>query len=926
MPNPTRLQILADLRRQARPRLNQTAVAKIFGLDPEYGRKAVGTWEQGENSPDKERRTPFIGYLWDDLGLRSDPEKFEAVWQILVAEWGWAPISDEEWKTFTTKPRPRPQAKQTSGVEPLLPAPTALPNTDGFIGRQQELIRYTDMLTQYRVAIITGLIGVGKTMLAAQLARMAATPSQIFWHVCYPNQGNDVLIWKLAEFLAWHGQDEIWRLLHTGIQVGGRPPAAALIDYLFQLLGNQNYLLCFDDFHYVENDPTQAKFLDQLRQFVKDGALKVILTSQQALRFNREIAVEPLDGLSKAETQLLLADRDVPLEEKVFEPLYAATEGNPQLLILAIEVLRHQRHSEHFIENLVHSEQIRQFLLEEVDRHLNNLEQAVMNGVAALLGYPGSAAAIEEVLDGGGAIPRTLALLSNRYLLERKIVLPEPEYSQHTILQAFYYDLLSKRQRQTMHRRAANYYEYEEQNLLKAAIHYQHAQDHERSAELATENVRRVLYQGEAQALLMLLETFTAQKLTLELWSKVKLACGQVYTFLDLPKPAEDNYREAFTLLTSLAQAERWSGLQVEACRGLGFLLRGRKPEEGLGWLQRGLDLLAGADPIQEADLLIQLGITLGRIKNNREALLNLHQALDQLTALIDSEHNGHIPRLRLLALINLGIRYFYADDFQQCNHYMQRAISLAEQLGDPFNLLSIQTNLAAYRQSAGQWTEALQCYKAAQELALKLGNRQEQAKLNLNSGVLYTQMGNEQQAGQNLNAALACARQIEHNELILASLAYLADLHLSRGNLTDGEIALKEADALSVQAKIVYQRPLIERLWAQYHLATQEYPQAVELAQRSLTTAEQVGMHQEEGASWRVLGQAHLALHDYATGERDLQKSVMRSKNSPYEMAQTKLVLARHLRAQGDIERSDRLLQEAQELFEVLGVQQTGK
>lgn len=920
MPNPTRLQILADLRRQAR--LSQTVVAKKFRLDSNYGRKAVGTWEQGANSPEKERRSPFIGYLWDDLGLRNDPEKFEVVWQILVEEWGWAPISDEEWKEFTTKPRPHPPIAQTADVELLLPAPNPLPNTDGFIGREQELLKYSETLTQNGLAIITGLIGVGKTMLAAELARKIAATAKIFWYVCYPDQGNDVLIWKLAEFLAWHKQDEIWRLLHTSAQVGGRPPAHALIDYLFQLLNQQGYVLCFDDFHHIENDPTQAKLLDQLRQSVQAGAIKVILTSQQMVRFNRGIGVEPLSGLNKVETRLLLAMRNVTLEESTFEALYTATEGNPQLLMLASEVLRFDSQGERFIKNLIQSEQIRQFLLEEVDRQLTDMEQAVMNGVAALLGYPGSAAAIEEVLDGGSTVPRTLALLSNRYLLEKKIVSSEPEYSQHVIVQAFYYDMLSRRQRQAMHRRAADYYEYEEQNIFKAAIHCQHAQHYERAAELATENVPRNLYQGQAQALLRLLENFTEQQLTPELWAKVKLACGQVYSFLELPQQAESNYRIAFALLTGLVQTHYWQGLRVDACRGLGFLLRGRKPEEGLTWLQRGLEILSDHDPIQEADLLIQLGITLGRIKNNHEALYNLHHALDLLSGPGDSHSNPRILRLRLLALINLGIRYFYTNDIHQCNHYMQQAVRLAEQLEDPFNSLSIQTNLAAYRQSAGQWAEALECYATAQKLAQKLGNQQEQAKLNLNSGVLYMQMGNDHQAWQNLNAALTCARQIEHNELILGSLAYLAEFHLSRGNLTEGETALREAEVFSAQTQILYQRPFIERLWAQYHWVTENYSLAVAFANRSLATANQTGMHQEEGTSWRVLGQAHLALRDYLTGESDLQESLKCSTHSPYETAQTKIVLGRHLRDQGDIERGNRLLQEAYAIFESLGVQ----
>jgi len=52
--------------------------------------------------------------------------------------------------------------------------------------------------------------GVGKTALAAELARRHKRLNQTFWHSFHANEGVSVLIWKLAGFLAWHGQRELW--------------------------------------------------------------------------------------------------------------------------------------------------------------------------------------------------------------------------------------------------------------------------------------------------------------------------------------------------------------------------------------------------------------------------------------------------------------------------------------------------------------------------------------------------------------------------------------------------------------------------------------------------------------------------------------------------------------------------------------------
>jgi predicted ATPase/class 3 adenylate cyclase len=103
MPNPHRLLILTELREQAG--LSLSEMARRFGLDGTQSRKTVSAWERGEMTPRKRWRTAFIRYLWDDLRLRKQPDQFERVWAILVDEWGWEPIGDEEWREVTAMQR-----------------------------------------------------------------------------------------------------------------------------------------------------------------------------------------------------------------------------------------------------------------------------------------------------------------------------------------------------------------------------------------------------------------------------------------------------------------------------------------------------------------------------------------------------------------------------------------------------------------------------------------------------------------------------------------------------------------------------------------------------------------------------------------------------------------------------------------------------
>ena len=73
--------ILTDLRKDAG--LTLTQMARRCGLSGKQSHQTTGAWERGVYVPSERRRTQMIGYLWDDLRLRSDPEQFEAIWDIL---------------------------------------------------------------------------------------------------------------------------------------------------------------------------------------------------------------------------------------------------------------------------------------------------------------------------------------------------------------------------------------------------------------------------------------------------------------------------------------------------------------------------------------------------------------------------------------------------------------------------------------------------------------------------------------------------------------------------------------------------------------------------------------------------------------------------------------------------------------------------
>lgn len=103
MPTYKNLRVLADLRNEAK--LSQSEAAKRFELG-KRGYQTFATWENGDVTPrEHQRRRDFIYYLWDTLGLRRNQKEFESVWRILVQEWRWKPLNEEEKRRLRTGAR-----------------------------------------------------------------------------------------------------------------------------------------------------------------------------------------------------------------------------------------------------------------------------------------------------------------------------------------------------------------------------------------------------------------------------------------------------------------------------------------------------------------------------------------------------------------------------------------------------------------------------------------------------------------------------------------------------------------------------------------------------------------------------------------------------------------------------------------------------
>ena len=270
------------------------------------------------------------------------------------------------------------------------PPPHTLPAvTEPFVGRVEDLAYFVQALNTEKIAIISGMAGVGKTMLALMLARQSAPKENIFWHTFRQNEGIEAVIWQLAAFLAARGQDDLWRLLQTNQQTGAQlPPLETLFDYLFQTLKTTPYLLCFDDLHHVEADPAADKAMRQIAELVQSGPLSLIVTSRRLPAFAHQTGFRALAGLSLEETSALLQVRSVLLAEEFIEQLHQKTAGNAQFLVLAIQALQQSPDPRRLLDRLTKADNLERYLFHQINAHLRADEQKVMAALSIQLGLP----------------------------------------------------------------------------------------------------------------------------------------------------------------------------------------------------------------------------------------------------------------------------------------------------------------------------------------------------------------------------------------------------------------------------------------------------------------------------------------------------------------------------------------------------------
>lgn len=797
---------------------------------------------------------------------------------------------------------------------PPPPTPTRVPALLGFVGRRSELALLHERLTNGGAVLLLGMAGVGKTALAATLARQVSEAHPTFWHSFHRGEGFETLLWQLAAFCAAQGQGELWATLHQGKAGGPTRPPATLINYLISTLRGQRYLLCLDDLQLVETEPNIGLLLDELLAVCQSGELGLIVTSRHAPPGVADELCVACGGLSTDEAAELIAASDVAVSAEHAASLTTLTEGNPQLLLLAAAALRRAATPTDLLTRLGAADNVERYLMAEVDSGLSPDEQAAMGALSALLGYGGTHDAVAALLERPN-LRRTLFQLRQRSLLTTNESEMGQEYRQHSMVQGFYYQLLGRRERQTLHQRAARYYQHEEPDMLRAARHFFYGDEPALAAALATAHTWMLISRGRARELLELLEQFASSQLDAANWGAVCAARGDCATLLGNGANARANYEAALAALAALPDVPATAERRAHVYHGLGQLLEREAPAEALTVLQRGLAELAGRGLPEEGLLHLRIGSVLIEVGELAEATTALEHSLRLLPATME--------RWRARTLANLGIVACMQGDLAGGRSFFDQALALYGQAHDYWGVVTVSNNLGNIDDLDGHWPEAERRFQEALELAQQLGSATHAAELELSLGNLQTRMGAFDIALAHLTHALELTHR--HNLKIhqLYVQTSLAELRLRLGDREAAQRTLVAAEQLAGELQTRQQLAELARIRAELHLAHGQPGPAYAAANQALAVARELESPVDEGIAMRVLAAVLHATGKYSAAQELLAQSLsVLAEHDPYEAARTQLQQAalQAANGHGDQVESKALLHKARATFERLG------
>ncbi len=311
----------------------------------------------------------------------------------------------------------------------------------------------------------------------------------------------------------------------------------------------------------------------------------------------------------------------------------------------------------------------------------------------------------------------------------------------------------------------------------------------------------------------------------------------------------------------------------------------------------------------------------LGYFLVRRATLMAQAGELDQARALLEKALNGLLPLppsgARVSGLLSLGRIYQLQGDRAATERCWRSAVEGAEAIGDNSRLVRIWRNLAMLADERGELTVALERSRRAYALAQQIGDQVSEGHIASNLAFTYLRLHDTAAASDLLDHTHAIAERVQDPTLMLHVTVNQARYCLQTGRFGAAKNALAAALAQSIATG---NRELLSEIYglqAQVALHNGDLTTALTLSNEAIAAAEDSAL--EVGIALRLQGNVLSAIGETNAAEALYAESLEQLATFPFDNAQTLLALAHHMQAVGDMARVTALMQMVQGIYAAL-------
>jgi len=569
----------------------------------------------------------------------------------------------------------------------LFSAEDAVPNTRGFLGREQILKSFLEN----RFIIIEGIAGIGKTYLAARIAM--GMKAEIFWHQFRPVDTFDYVIQKLAVFLYKQGLEDLLNYLESG----GTDRNVCLL--LIKKITPANNALFFDDLHLVSD-----KEIFTLLSSLKNAACFVVVTSRHTPRLDalsENTHIIRLEGLSRDETKRFLEIRGIKLTEDAFEKLYRKTGGHP----LALKFLSISRENIEDITKRIPEANIEGFLWTEIYTKLTGDQKEMMRSLSVFRG-PVPIEALRAVYEGEMML-ETLLSLKEMLLVEESA----GRYFTHDMVHEFCYRMVDDPE--TSHIKASKYYEkmIGSTEIIEHIYHLLKAEEYEEASRIALSKSGKIIMEGYLLDFYNLLTLFPESQIPSRDRTRFCLVRGRI---LDI----WGRWEEALKDFSKALDASESEARRGEALRNIADIKRKRGEWDEAGRYYKESEKIA--ENMSDMTELSRIYADLGSIYRNKgelESAMEYHKKSLQIREGLGDKRG--ISQ----ALGSIGSIYRKKGELESAMEYHKKSLQIREEIGDLQGMAQAYGSIGSIYRRKKMIEEALQYHTLSLQIRERLGD-----------------------------------------------------------------------------------------------------------------------------------------------------------------------------------------------------------